>query len=259
MENETKKNKKTTKTTSTKKTVDKKAAPKTTKKTTKSAAKTTKKVATKAATKTTKKETVKVAKEVKVPKKETVKEVKEVVTKPVKEEKVVKKTASEKKVTIENLKKFFRSDLGSLIEILAVIVVIILAFLLITNIIKNNGTNQQTSNKDVQIQYEEIFMSNIFNQKENDYYVLMYDSEDTYASAVESYKKAYTAKEDAISFHTVLLNSAFNKKFVTKESNVVNNIKEFKVSGITLIRVEDKTVTEKYEGIDAVLNKLGNM
>lgn len=255
MENETKKNKKTTKTTSTKKTVDKKVATKTTK----SATKTTKKVATKPATKATKKTTVKVAKEVKAPKKEAVKEVKEVVTKPVKEEKVVKKTTPEKKVRIENIKKFFRSDLGSLIEILAVIIVIILAFFLITNIIKNNGTKQQTSNKDVQIQYEEIFMSNIFNQSEDDYYVLMYDTEDTYASAIENYKKAYTAKEDAISFHTVLLNSAFNKKFVAKESNVVNNIKEFKVSGITLIRVEDKTITEKYEGTDAVLNKLGNM
>ena len=255
MENETKKNKKTTKTTSTKKTVDKKVATKTTK----SATKTTKKVATKPVTKATKKTTVKVVKEVKTPKKEVVKEVKEVVTKPVKEEKEVKKTTPEKKVTIENIKKFFRSDLGSLIEILAVIIVIILAFFLITNIIKKNGTKQQTSNKDVQIQYEEIFMSNIFNQKENDYYVLMYDSEDTYASAIENYKKAYTAKEDAISFHTVLLNSAFNKKFVAKESNVVNNIKEFKVSGITLIRVEDKTITEKYEGTDAVLNKLGNM
>jgi len=255
MENETKKNKKTTKTTSTKKTVDKKVATKTTK----SATKTTKKVATKPVTKATKKTTAKVVKEVKTPKKEVVKEVKEVVTKPVKEEKEVKKTTPEKKVTIENIKKFFRSDLGSLIEILAVIIVIILAFFLITNIIKKNGTNQQTSNKDVQIQYEEIFMSNIFNQNEDDYYVLMYDSEDTYASAIENYKKAYTAKEDAISFHTVLLNSAFNKKFVAKESNVVNNIKEFKVSGITLIRVEDKTITEKYEGTDAVLNKLGNM
>ena len=255
MENETKKNKKTTKTTSTKKTVDKKVATKTTK----SATKTTKKVATKPVTKATKKTTAKVVKEVKTPKKEVVKEVKEVVTKPVKEEKEVKKTTPEKKVTIENIKKFFRSDLGSLIEILAVIIVIILAFFLITNIIKKNGTNQQTSNKDVQIQYEEIFMSNIFNQNEDDYYVLMYDTEDTYASAIENYKKAYTAKEGAISFHTVLLNSAFNKKFVAKESNVVNDIKEFKVSGITLIRVEDKTITEKYEGTDAVLNKLGNM
>lgn len=258
MEKETKNIKKTAstskKTTSAKKTTGAKKATASKKKTTPASKKTvkkveTKKVATKAPTKKAVEE-VKVKETVKaesVPTKKTEKIVKEVETKKV----------NAKEETKKDVKVFLNSEVGTLIKIILIVAAVILLFLLITNIInglKDKNDNLVTS-KD--IQYDEILVSNLLNQKNSSYYVLVYDANDLYYDAYNTYITSYKSNEVAIRVYTAILSNGFNEKYYSKEeSNITSNINDLKFKGTTLVKVENGTIVNAYEDSTSILGHL---
>lgn len=216
---------------------------------------TTKTSATKASTKTTtKKVTKKVEKpvtETKVEKKVTVEEV------PVMEEVATKVTKKEAKFDI---KEFFKSQIGLLIEIVLIILSVIAIFFFITKIVNNIKKDNEELITSGEIQYDQILVSNILNQSSSEYYVLIYDKSELYFNAYNTYLNIYKAKENALPVYTANLSSGFNKSYYAEESNVlVSNINDLKVKGSTLVRVQNGTVVSAYEGPESILEQLESM
>lgn len=163
----------------------------------------------------------------------------------------VKQTKIEKNATDEVTK---------LVEVILILLVIFAAFYIITYWIKKAETKKdilQEETESAMIQYDEILMGRLFEQKNDEYYVLIIDKEDE--TNYQTYLSSYKEKENALRFYTIKLGSAFNEKYKAETSKLdTQNIKEIKVKGSTLIHIKDKRI-EQYWEADSMLSKLGEL
>ena len=141
---------------------------------------------------------------------------------------------------------------------LFIVIAIILIFYGVTVLLTKNKKNEVTNNNDSSeavIQYEEILAGEIYQQKENEYYVLAYtDSSDSqkYISALDEYSKI----EKATKTYKIDLASGFNKSYVASESNFEGQYPIY--SGPTLLKITDKQITETYTNND-ITTQIENM
>lgn len=142
---------------------------------------------------------------------------------------------------------------------LFIVIVIILIFYGVTVVLTNNKKNEEINNNndssEAVIQYEEILAGEIYEQKENEYYVLAYtDSSDSqkYISALDEYSKI----EKAIKIYKIDLTSGFNKTYVANESNFEGQYPIY--NGPTLLKIVNKQITENYIE-DDITTQIENM
>ena len=142
-----------------------------------------------------------------------------------------------------------------IIVTLVVVLSIILIFYGITFLISDNKEEVITNNDTTEIQYSEIIVGDIYNQKENEYYVLAYtDSSDsqTYISKVNEY--IYDNESNKAYF--INLTNAFNKKYLADESDFENKFPTFK--GNTLLKINNSSIVEIYEE-EQITNKIDEL
>lgn len=148
-----------------------------------------------------------------------------------------------------------------ILYILIIIVILILFYALtifLTNRLKKQD-NQNIENKDVVIDYEKILVQNMFSKSENTYYVLAIFEDDENVSNYTNSLESYSEKENSLKVYTIDMNTAFNKKYISEESNFDLEYPIFKET--TLLKIEDKKIVEVYEGkddIEAIINIINN-
>ena len=94
----------------------------------------------------------------------------------------------------------------------------------------------------------------LFDQKDESYYVLIYDKKDT-KSNVEKFLSLYKGREDALTVYTVDSSQSFNSKYIVEKDSNKNptSIDDLKVISPTLIKIENKQVVEYNEGMDSII------
>lgn len=146
-------------------------------------------------------------------------------------------------------------NLTSLIKMIIIIVLIMITFygltILITKKAKNNNDDNKTTTN-TEIQYDEILIGNIYDQKEEEYYVLAELSSDYLT--LNSIITTYNTKTDKIKLYIADLNNGFNKKYIGEQSNFENKYPTFSKS--TLLKIKDKQIVEYSEGTDKIQEKL---
>lgn len=112
---------------------------------------------------------------------------------------------------------------------------------------QNQTTNNGTTNK--------ILAANIFNQKDDTYYVYFYD----FNEEDNNINSAISAKSD-LKIYRVDTSSALNNKYVTEESGNrnVTGIDNLLVKNPTIIGITNDAVTSYYEGSGEIIAFLGN-
>ena len=114
-----------------------------------------------------------------------------------------------------------------------------------STITESTDTGSSVSNK--------ILASNIFNQKEEEYYVYFYDfnDEDDVVSSVIS-----GMTEDVI--YRVDTSSSLNAKYVTEEkgNKSAKSLNDLKVVNPTVIKIEADKIVKYYEGNNEIYKKL---
>lgn len=142
----------------------------------------------------------------------------------------------------------------NLIKIIIILILIAGLFYGLTIIIMNNQKEKvNNTTYDPEIKYDEILIGSIFNQKEEEYYVLAELTSDylTLSSAVSNYSK----KEDTLKIYIANLNDGFNKQYLGTESNFEKKYPIFSQS--TLLKISNKKIVEYTEGIEEIQKKLG--
>lgn len=116
---------------------------------------------------------------------------------------------------------------------------------------KKETTQEQTNNTSS----NKILASNIFNQKEDTYYVYFYD----FNEEDSNINNAISSKAD-LTFYRVDTSSALNKKYVTEAAGNrnVTGIDNLSVKNPTIIGITNDTVTAYYEGGSEIITFLGN-
>lgn len=149
----------------------------------------------------------------------------------------------------ENYLSRFMFTIAMLIIILLVLYLVVGLF--VTKTIDFN--KKEEPKETVSIDNSTILMGEIFDQKDEEYYVLVYDKTDK-TSQISNYMSLYQGKENALKVYVVDSSLSFNKKYIVeKNSNKSpNGYEDLKVVSPTLIKVSNKSVTEYNEGFDSI-------
>ena len=100
-------------------------------------------------------------------------------------------------------------------------------------------------------------MGQVFDQKESDYYVLIYNPKDN-SSIIKNWKQHYDLKTDGIKMYVVNSTDQLNKKYITKDDSNKNptGYSDLKVKDPTLIKISNKSVSAYIEGDEQIVEAL---
>jgi hypothetical protein len=141
------------------------------------------------------------------------------------------------------------NEVNKLINIFLAVSILFVVFYLITLMVTNKDTEVS---EPVNIQYGEILVSKILDQKQDLYYVLATKEEDVNNDLYDYYLTEYVRAEQLVAFE-INLDNIFNKPFVKEESNLsVEDLSDIAFKDATLLRVEKGKITEALEGKDEI-------
>ena len=157
-----------------------------------------------------------------------------------------KKAKNSTKITKANINN--DDEFGKLIKLIVLVTVIFLVFYGITFLVNREQEEEETQTG-AQIQYDNILIGDLLTQPNDEYYVMVYDSDDVYNVLYQTYLGLYASKEDAIRYYTADLDNPFNNSFVGEKANFeIKTIKDLKLNASTLLKIKDGKIKEHYVG-----------
>lgn len=149
-------------------------------------------------------------------------------------------------------------SVGTMLKFVMIVLIIGILFYLITIFVTNKKSDATKKEvEDAIIQYEEIIIGNMFDQKEKEYYVLLKEKNDTYLNYYETYAINYQNQDDALKIYSIDLSSAFNKKYIGENNNIKKE--KFEINQTTFIKIKNGDIVESYQGNEKITNKLKSM
>ena len=154
------------------------------------------------------------------------------------------------------------NDIYKLLKTFGILLVIVLAVhfftaLVITKEIEWFSKNNKEEEKIEGIE-NSILAKNIFEQKEEEYYVYFYDFDEEEGSLTNSVNAFLADKK----VYIVDTNDGFNTNYVTEEENgnsSATSLDDLKVINPTLIKVSEETITGYYENKDNIESYLASL
>lgn len=172
------------------------------------------------------------------------------------------KPKTNNKKTQEQQTENQNNEMIKLLKIVLIVTGIMLVFygitLLVTkkseDVLENQKTEEQTEK--AEIQYKNIMIGTMLNHG-GTYYVLIEEKDDNRIAEYDSLITTIESSEDAPKIYKANLTDSFNKTYLGKEQNYyVEDIKDFKVTGTTLIKVKDGKIETAKDTYDSIKNTL---
>ena len=142
-----------------------------------------------------------------------------------------------------NNKKGLPSEVKKTIIIIVVAVVLLVSMYFLTTVILNKDRDDNSKITENAIQYDEILAGESFNQSEDEYYVIYYDSSNEY-SVISSLISSYQLNNSDTKLYSVDLADGMNKKYVTDGNIVTDNASSLRVKDTTLLKFNNGEVSE---------------
>ena len=168
-----------------------------------------------------------------------------------------------KKKTKRNLYKTNTSsemEYSKIIKISIGVLIVLGLVYLVTALVMGEikfGDKTNTKKEPADIQYEEIMAGEVLNRSKNEYYVLMFDFTDTYASYYLNLKDRYEMNNSGSYFYILDLEKKVNEEIILKEGNYTeypSNISDLKVSSPTLLKINNHKVVTRITGKNNILD-----
>ena len=147
-------------------------------------------------------------------------------------------------------------EISKIIKIISVIAVCFAIVYFATSYITERMSNKEEE-QEVQIQKEEILISETFEKTDKEYVVMYYDYEDDvnanlYAMLIQNYNN----KKKDVPIYKVDLASNLSKNYVAQDEEKSNanptSLSNLKIKGATIVRIKDKKVIKYIEGKDSI-------
>lgn len=121
----------------------------------------------------------------------------------------------------------------------------------------NKKDTKETS--EVTIDNKTILAGEIFDQKEDEYYVLVYNKNEE-NSILGTWKGVYSGKENALKIYEVDSETKLNGNFIVKENSNkdAQSYSELRIISPTLIKINNKKIVEYIEGEEQIKNIFKN-
>lgn len=156
-----------------------------------------------------------------------------------------------------NKKKGLPSEVKKTIIIIVVAVVLLVGMYFLTTVILNKDSDDNSKITDNAIQYDEILAGESFNQSEDEYYVIYYDSSNEY-SVISSLISSYQLNSSDTKLYSVDLADGMNKKYVTDGNIVTDNASSLRVKDTTLLKFNNGEVSEVITDTNEITNFLNS-
>ena len=155
--------------------------------------------------------------------------------------------------------KFENEDVTQIRNLIIIFVIVVLicvgVYFLTDNMIKREN-NKNNTTQEVVIDYDIATIGTMFNRVEEEYYVLIYSSEDD-GTKLDSVLTKYRSSDDYIKTYFIDLDKKINSSAIgDKLVKSPKTSKEVKVTGATLYKIKDGSVTKCYNGIEEITNVL---
>lgn len=180
-----------------------------------------------------------------------------------------------KKQIMKNIKKNSKNNINTeekdgfykfITTITVILLTLIACYLIIgvfitkeINFKDDKDKNETEEKEEVSIDNSIITAGQIFNQKDNSYYVAIYDF-DSKLTAIPSWISIYSGKEDAIPVYKVDSTKKFNSSYIVEKDSNKNptSYSDLKIISPTLIKIENGKVSNYTEGEDDIKAILKN-
>ena len=144
-----------------------------------------------------------------------------------------------------------------MLKVLGTVVVIMVAFYLVFAIVSGE-ISFGSKKEEIEIQNVEILAGTTFSRKEDSYYVLMYDFDDSSAELYSNLYSIYVSNYNTSKMYVVNLGKDVNAKYLVDNSGLVDvsSIDNLKVVNGTLVKIENGIGVSKTIGVDEIKNVL---
>lgn len=154
--------------------------------------------------------------------------------------------------------KFENEDVAQIRNLIIIFIIVVLVcvglYFLTDTMIKRENSNNTTT-QEVEIDYDIATVGTMFNRIEDEYYVLMYSSEND--SKLDSVLNKYRSSDDYIKTYFIDLDKKVNSSVLgDKLVKEPKNSNEVKVKGATLYKIKNGSVVKCYSGIEEITNVL---
>ena len=175
---------------------------------------------------------------------------------------ILKNIQKDRKITTGKEEKDNYFKFVTTLAILLIVFIIsyfVIGFFYTKEIDFNKDNDKDKTKDEINIDNNTIMLGQMFDQSENDYYVLIYDLTDE-NSNISTWESTYSMKDNAVKIYKVDSSKKFNSKYIVKEGSnkSAKDLSTLKVISPTLIKVTNKQITEYIEGEDDIVNLLKN-
>lgn len=169
-----------------------------------------------------------------------------------------------KRIKTEKYHTEEQEEVMRFIKLLVIIILIVLAVYLLTRIFITkdllNNDKEEEKVTEGNINYNTTMIGAMFTRPEQEYYVIMYDSEDLNSVYYNELASAYSRNKDAIKVYTIDLGNELNRKYVTENTAEVNthtnDLEAFKVKNLALLKISNKKIVESFTSEEEIANVL---
>jgi len=161
---------------------------------------------------------------------------------------------------INSTQAHYNEDVVKIVKILSIVIICFTIVYFATAII-NGELGGSKKAEEVEIQNEEILITETFVKTDKEYMIIYYDFNDKmYAGLYDMIVDNYKASKDAISMYRVDLSSKLSERYISEKSNTnPTSLENLKITGATLIRFKDNKVTKYVEGKDNIKNYIDEL
>lgn len=154
-------------------------------------------------------------------------------------------------------------ELSKLIKIVLIVTGVMIVFYGVTTFITKKVNAVKTaklgkSSKETAIQYDNIIIGSMFNI-EGHYFVLIEKEDDDNSSEYDMLLKSIEANDESLKIYTAGLDNSFNKSYLAEESNYDSDLSNFRVSGTTLVEVDNHKIIDTFDSYDSIKEKLNEL
>lgn len=151
-------------------------------------------------------------------------------------------------------------EISKLIKIILIVTAVMVVFYGITVVVtkKASEVSQEQNSAKTEIQYDNIVIGSML-KIDGSFYVLIEDEDDQRLSEYETLKQTIAANPDAPTIYIAHLSDGFNSKYLGEESNYSSDMTKFKVTGTTLVKIDNHKITETYDSYDEINKKMNEL
>ena len=158
-----------------------------------------------------------------------------------------------KKIKQEKYRSEEQTEMIRFIRILIIVIIFVLAIYFLTRIfvtkdLFNNNDDNETQTVEGTINYNVTSIGSMLNKAEDEYYVLIYNTDDLRAIYYSGLMSNYTRGENALKVYYADLKNEINLE--------VSSISDLRVGDLTLVKVSNGQITEILGNEDEIASEL---